>query len=647
MSQDRSSARRRLPVLLFVALLAALGGCASSARAGADSIDGALPSARVRSPHPATFSLGNAIAPINYHMTAWTLTDLIRTAGFEAEVGDTRPSRMWVPVIAGEWDMPARHLVASDERGWPTSMELEDGRRADALSTLVMAAEPAGVYPDGVYRLSWAGQGEILVEGAAAVSEPLTPAEPGRQPAGGRTRVEVTFRSRGVPGEDGLIITILETDPEGTGDYLRDLRLLRPDAPEPVIEGVLDTPKEVASLLHPRYVEELRPLSVIRPLHFFGDQLTYGPPVAWEERTRLEDSHWGGALGAPYELAAVIANEAAADLWVNVPIAADDRYVRELARLMREWLAPERRLYLELGNELWNWADPYNIGREWALARARERWPGVEGQVQPWSDGDPVNELMMLYSWQGTRTAEIAAIAREVFAGQAERVVVVLAGQLGASSPFWFPSRYLLESPVAVAEEGLPPAAASADAFAVAAYVGEAPGEIEFPRRSAAAFIAGAAEFVRGEGRWGPQAPEPGMRYLFRSDAELAAEFGLPLIAYEGGQHFTGSRFTRDVVNTHPDMYGLYRTLFRVWREEGGGLFVHYAGTIPRGVSPPGEEPGYYESEHFGIRELQTQEPAEAPKWRAMLDEIAAGNEAGGQGTAGEAAAGQAAAGRE
>ena len=94
----------------------------------------------------------------------------------------------------------------------------------------------------------------------------------------------------------------------------------------------------------------------------------------------------------------------------------------------------------------------------------------------------------------------------------------------------------------------------------------------------------------------------------------------MPLVAYEGGQHFIGSSFTRDVISDHPRMRELYDALFEVWQEEGGGLFVHFAGIIPRGRNEPGEEPTYFQSENFGIKELQTQTRAQAPKWDEVLN---------------------------
>lgn len=105
-----------------------------------------------------------------------------------------------------------------------------------------------------------------------------------------------------------------------------------------------------------------------------------------------------------------------------------------------------------------------------------------------------------------------------------------------------------------------------------------------------------------------------------RNDRALARARGLQLVAFEGGQHFTGSRFTRDEVNVHPDMAKLYKTLFDGLEEEGGGRLLRFASVIPRGSNEPGEEPTYFQSENFGIKELKTQALSEAPKWRAVVE---------------------------
>jgi hypothetical protein len=539
------------------------------------------------------FHIGNAISSVGTWTTGWIFADLMKYAGYEAEIGDTRPSRMWAPIVDGMWMGSRIHDVRTDELGWPTSMELTGGTRADRLvAGVANALGLPNAFPDGIYRVLYEGTGELAFDGAGVVAEP-TP---------GEIRIEYS-------GSTELLVSILETDPEGTGDYLRNIRILMPGA----TDGQRFTEE---------YLDYLRPFAVIRPMHFWGEQLIYGPRIAWKDRKQEEYSHWGGALGAPYDVAIDLANQSQSDLWVNLPIAASEDWARRLAELTLAELDADRRLYIELGNEIWNRAEPYSAGFDYALEHARDRWPGVEGTVRPYSVGDEVHEAMLAFSWQGARTVELGAIFREVWGDESERVVVVLAGQIGASAPYWHPSTYLLGSPVWVGEEGAEPAGEQVDAFAVAPYISDPPEPFGFSRGSAQAFLSDAITSVRGEGAWSESSEEPGLRYLIRWDKQLAARYGLPLVAYEGGQHFTGSRFTRDEVNTHPMMYDLYRTLFDVWQEEGGGLLNHFAGIRPRGQSPPGQEPSYFQSENFGIKETQMQRPGEAPKWRAVLDEM-------------------------
>jgi hypothetical protein len=553
-------------------------------------LGGADVSAQTERCGPEVCRIGNAVAPINYWMTAWTVNDVFKMAGFEDEDETVRPSQMWVPVMGGQWEMEGRFDVVTDDLGWPKSMRLKDGRRPDRLITITIGTDLDHAFPAGIYRVLYEGTGTLTFQGAEVVERPA----PGK--------IHVRYDGTGT-----LFLAITETDPQGTGDYLRNIRILRPDA-------------KAGDRFNATYLEYLRPFTVIRPLHMLGDHAAYGPALEWSQRKPENYSHWGGSLGAPYEVVVDLANQSDSDLWLNIPIAANDAYVRELARLILRELDRDRLLYLELGNEIWNQAYPYAAGRAYALDQAKAKWPGVLGSVRPYSDGDPVNESMMVYSWQGMRTVQIAKIFKEQWGAQADRIVTVLAGQIGASSPFWQPSRYLLETLVYVGEDGGTAAGRLVDAFAVAPYVHDPGEDWAYSRESPAAFIADAIAYTKGTGRWGEDSEEPGLRYQIRNDRALAKEFELPLITYEGGQHFTGSRFTRDVVNVHPDMAKLYEALFEVWQEEGGGLFMHFAGIIPRGQSEPDQEPTYFQSENFGIKERQTQTMDEAPKYRAVVE---------------------------
>jgi len=547
--------------------------------------------AAVLSEGPETFRIGNAVAPINYFTTAWTLNDIFKQAGFEDEIGVTDQSLAWHPIVNGEFGTPEqRRLTQVDELGWPTAINLSDGTPVDALwSYIAGGLELPDILPAGVYDIAWDGEGSLTVMGPPVVS------------AGSNT-MSVDY-----DGASEFWLVLEATGGSQEGDHLRNITVMRPDA--------------TAGKFHDTYLDFVRPFSVIRPLHFTGDQAAYGPAFDWVDRKTEAYSHWGGAMGAPYEIAADLANESDSDLWLNVPVASSDAFLEELAALMLERLDDNRRVYLEHGNELWNGTEPYSIGASYAMERAEERWPGVRGQARPWSDGEEVHDAMFLFSWQGVRTVEVCDIFDRVWGSESDRLVCVISGQIGASAPFFFPNRYLLETPVFVGEEGGTPAGRSVDAFAVAPYMSDIdnPG-FEFDRTSAQTFFADATDWVRGEGRYSEGSEEEGLRLSIRYDHALAEEFDLPLVAYEGGNHFVGSRFTRDTISNHPLMYDLYRDLFEVWQEEGGGLFVHYGGILARGQNDPGTEPSYFQSENFGIIESQLQPLEDSPKLRAVLD---------------------------
>ncbi len=97
------------------------------------------------------------------------------------------------------------------------------------------------------------------------------------------------------------------------------------------------------------YLEEIRPFAVIRPLHLLGDQLTYGPRIAWDDRKPANYSHWGGALGAPYEVAIDPADQSGSYLRLNDPVAADDKYVASLAALVSQRLDGRTKLPESVG----------------------------------------------------------------------------------------------------------------------------------------------------------------------------------------------------------------------------------------------------------------------------------------------------------
>ena len=133
------------------------------------------------------------------------------------------------------------------------------------------------------------------------------------------------------------------------------------------------------------------------------------PQTTWESRPKLTDANYNTA---PIELCVDLINECGTDMWACVPAMATDDYVRQMARLILQRLAPNRRLNLEYSNERWN--DSFTQG-----AWMHQQLPKIPGASwQSWG-------------WGGYRAAQVAAIFLEEWGDQAYRII----SHLGTQQP--------------------------------------------------------------------------------------------------------------------------------------------------------------------------------------------------------------------
>ena len=109
--------------------------------------------------------------------------------------------------------------------------------------------------------------------------------------------------------------------------------------------------------------------------------------------------------GWPWEYVVELCNEANMDAWINIPMAADDNYVRSLALLFKSSLKPTLKIYLEHSNEVWNFGF---IQYAWNKARAKEEVG--EGHVRYNFDHVDNEEV-----WAQRRHAQKVRDAVEIF----------------------------------------------------------------------------------------------------------------------------------------------------------------------------------------------------------------------------------------
>lgn len=431
---------------------------------------------------------------------------------------------------------------------------------------------PASLEPGqrAILAVAWsdsrypAGPYTVSWEGTGRVGFPLTRVViRGREP--NRMVVEVANP------KGPLQVAIEETRAE---DPVRNLRVLWP--------GTEAT--QAAHPFNPAYLEKLAPFSVLRFMDWGA--VNGSPTIEWAERAQPGDVTWATKKGVPFEVMIDLANLLRADPWFCVPHQASDDFVRRLATLVHERLDPALRPHVEYSNEMWNWAFPQT---HWAVAQANRR-----GLPRP--SGLPA----IFYA---ERSVEIFRIFADVYGKDRGRLVRVIAGQA-----VW--TRFS-ESAL-----GWKDTAAHADALAIAPYFkAEAAGD---PKNLEATLALTTDQLldqmllsVRGK-----------VAEAIRANAELARRHGLRLLGYEGGAHDTSGQFPpaqHEAVSTrfaaahrHPRMREVYDEYVALWVKSGGDMLAHYNDIGPW-------------SKHglWGALEYVTQDPAEAPKYRALLDAIA------------------------
>jgi hypothetical protein len=452
-----------------------------------------------------------------------------------------RLSRAWISQRQGQpWGKgPELQL---DERGWVKALEPE------CWAETPLCTIDGGHYPSGRYTVLYEGKGRLEVVHAAKVAE--------RSP--GRLLLDVDAT------KGGFFLQVRETDP---ADPVRNLRVVMP--------GFAETYE--SNPWHPAFLRRWQGFAVLRFMDFMQ---TNGSEVkTWADRPALADATCT-RKGVPLELLCDLCNRLDADAWFCLPHQADDEYVRHFARQAKTLLEPERRVYIEYSNEVWN------------SMFAQSRWAGQKGIELGFA------EKSWEAAWRYTafRSVQIFRIWEEEFGGR-ERLVRVLPSQAA--------NAYVSERIVEFQD-----AYKSADVLAIAPYVG-----MNVKPDDAAAVLALGLDGVFGRLR--EQILPETVEWLRKQQA-VAQKCGLKLVAYEGGQHLVGVQggennadltdlFQR--ANRDPRMGQLYTAYLDAWAAAGGDLFCVFS-SVGR----------WSKWGSWGLLEHYDDPPVTQPKFTAVMD---------------------------
>ena len=197
----------------------------------------------------------------------------------------------------------------------------------------------------GTYKLSFRGQAEVK-----GIATSATVINPSYDAAHDLSRADVVLAAN----EDQLILAFT-----GTATGIKDVKVIRPgyDAANPPLFTQ-------AFLSHIARFKTLRFMDWLRTNN--------NPVTSWESRSTPEKTHYASNAGVPWEHIVALANQTQKDIWINLPIGVDDNYVLQLARLLKQTLHANAKVYIEYSNEIWNGGfEQYNSNRALAMSEVK------------------------------------------------------------------------------------------------------------------------------------------------------------------------------------------------------------------------------------------------------------------------------------
>ena len=266
--------------------------------------------------------------------------------------------------------------------------------------------------------------------------------------------------------------------------------------------------------------------------------------TAWSDRPKPDYYTQGTGDGVALEYMIDLCNELGADPWFCMPHLANDRYVENFAQLVKQRLRKDLNVYVEWSNEVWN------------SQFAQHQW--IKNRADGRSLSDDFNET---WAEEADRDFEIWM---DVWGNQSDRVIRVAAGQ--KDNPW-------VTGELAKHMQG------EFDAISCTTYFGLTRGEMDRLGSSITPKLL--LDMALDD-------MSKGLRKNYKAHGKLSRQWtrktgrDIPLIGYEGGQHYTADggkpsylKALLDMQN-HPLMYEAYIRNMREWDNAGGSLFTAF-----------------------------------------------------------------------
>ncbi|WP_367390826.1 T9SS type A sorting domain-containing protein [Lewinella sp. LCG006] len=434
-----------------------------------------------------------------------------------------KQSREWITYNAeGNGPWDTQVAVPVDDRGYPLEIPYEDGVHPPQAVRALMLWDIEEALPQGQYRLIVEGSGTVSLHFGAS-GEFQCPVD---------TLVTVT---------SGVSVEIIASNAD---DPISDIKFIYPAYVDRYEEQVFTD-------------EFLTFLDDFQAIRFMDWLRTNGSSVtSWSERSRYDYFTQSTEAGVAWEYVVELANLLQKDVWINVPHQANDDYIQQLASFLLANLDPDLKLYVEYSNEVWN------------SQFAQHHYAAEQGLLL----GYPEASWDRAWQYTAKRSADIFRVFTDTFGG-ADRLIRIIPTQAANA---WVTNRIMeyFNNPM------YNPTQVAADAIAIAPYFGGTDVANTIVSQGEVATIS-IPEIVA---RMQESLP---VSFGYMDDNKVVADnYGLDLIAYEGGQHLvaTGANVNIDeltaklnAANHHPDLQAAYCEYFDYWYTNHGGLFAHFS----------------------------------------------------------------------
>jgi len=251
-------------------------------------------------------AMGIGLGGVSPYTSAWQFVDMMK--------------------YSREWRALKGYEVVEDEWGWPVALKDKAGKQETIGDGREIKMWIYNRRIAGDVVLTWEGDGEVAIQ--RRESKLAEDGYPER-----KRRVYHWDNKQG--GVFDLVVKRSNPD-----DHVHNIRMWMPGF------------ENSKSPFHPLFKKRLEPFAYFRFMDWGGTNNS--EQKEWSDRRDPRDMRQKQPTA--YEYMIQLSNETDRDPWICIPHKASDDYVRELAQLLKESLEPERKVYVEYSNEIWNGA---------------------------------------------------------------------------------------------------------------------------------------------------------------------------------------------------------------------------------------------------------------------------------------------------